>query len=167
MMPQAGHLDGRESVRVKVHQAIEIIFLQNCSRCRGFDKVRELDSLAAIQLTSLFHAERSTQPDERMRTSHVLGYLIAFRIVNALLCTTFFQPDEFFQSLEVAHRLVFGYGWQTWEWRPETALRSPLHALLFVPGYWLVKVLGLEHTDAIVSILSCSQYPITFLVHEC
>lgn len=81
----------------------------------------------------------------------MLGYLVAFRIVNALLCTTFFQPDEFFQSLEVAHRLVFGYGWQTWEWRPETALRSPLHALLFVPGYWLVKILGLEHTDAIVS----------------
>lgn len=86
-----------------------------------------------------------------MRGVRLLGYLVAFRILNALLCTTFFQPDEFFQSLEVAHRLVFGYGWQTWEWRQETAIRSPLHAMLFVPAYWLVKVLGLEQTDAIVS----------------
>lgn len=86
-----------------------------------------------------------------MRGFHLLGCLIAFRTLNALLCTTFFQPDEFFQSLEVAHRLVFGYGWQTWEWRQDNALRSPLHAMLFVPGYWLVKVLRLEQTDAIVS----------------
>lgn len=90
-----------------------------------------------------------------MKTVHVLGYLIAFRIINALLCTTFFQPDEFFQSLEVAHRLVFGYGWQTWEWRQDTALRSPLHAMLFVPPYWLVKVLGLEQTDAVVGWAHC------------
>lgn len=95
-----------------------------------------------------------------MKTRYVLGCLVAFRVLNALLCTTFFQPDEFFQSLEVAHRLVFGYGWQTWEWRSNTALRSPLHALLFVPGYWLVKVLGLEDTDAIVSM---NSWPIAFL----
>lgn len=86
-----------------------------------------------------------------MKAVKLLGYLFAFRIANALLCTTFFQPDEFFQSLEVAHRLVFGYGWQTWEWRPETAIRSPLHALIFVPGYWLVKAFKLEQTYALVS----------------
>ena len=76
--------------------------------------------------------------------------LVFFRIVNALLVQTFFQPDEFFQSLEVAHELVFRYGWLTWEWQPENAIRSPLYPLLFVPGYWLVQKLGLEDTDALV-----------------
>lgn len=34
-----------------------------------------------------------------------------------LLPQTFFQPDEFYQALEPAHHLVYGYGHLTWEWR--------------------------------------------------
>lgn len=43
--------------------------------------------------------------------------LLAFRIVNALTLRTFFQPDEFFQSLEPAWELAFGgasRAWITW-----------------------------------------------------
>lgn len=86
-----------------------------------------------------------------LKPTHVFGALVVFRVFNAALCQTMSHPDEYFQSLEVAHRLVFGYGWQTWEWMPDVALRSPLHALLFVPGYWIVKILGLEQTSALVS----------------
>jgi phosphatidylinositol glycan class B len=89
---------------------------------------------------------------ERWKTSRIFGLLLLFRISNAVLCTTAFHADEYFQSLEVAHKLVFGYGWTTWEWNPEVALRSPLFALLFVPGYWIVKVLNLGHTYALVSL---------------
>lgn len=89
-----------------------------------------------------------------MARSSLFAKLVAFRIVNACLVQTFFQPDEFFQSLEVAHRIVFGYGWETWEWRADSRLRSPLHALLFVPGYAAVKWLGLEETSAPVSVQS-------------
>jgi len=38
----------------------------------------------------------------------VFVLLLAFRIVNALTLRTFFQPDEFFQSLEPAWQLAFG-----------------------------------------------------------
>jgi len=80
-------------------------------------------------------------------------FLIVYRFTNALLCVTFFQPDEFFQSLEVAHRLVFGYGYKTWEWRTSTgAIRSPLQVVPFVLPYYLVKVLDLEQTYALVSV---------------
>lgn len=44
-----------------------------------------------------------------------LIYLI--RLLNALTLTTFFQPDEFFQSLEPAWNLAFGPdsgAWLTW-----------------------------------------------------
>jgi phosphatidylinositol glycan class B len=36
-----------------------------------------------------------------------IGCLL-FRIVNALLIHTYFNPDEHWQALEVAHRVVFG-----------------------------------------------------------
>ena len=39
----------------------------------------------------------------------MLGSLIVFRVMNALLCSTSFVPDEYWQSLEVAHKMVFGY----------------------------------------------------------
>jgi hypothetical protein len=47
----------------------------------------------------------------------IFALLLAFRIVNALTLRTFFQPDEFFQSLEPAWQLAFGdtsNAWITW-----------------------------------------------------
>jgi hypothetical protein len=47
----------------------------------------------------------------------VLGILLALRITNALSIKTFFQPDEYFQSLEPAWQIVFGAesgAWITW-----------------------------------------------------
>ncbi|MBE7181180.1 MAG: hypothetical protein INR71_08225 [Terriglobus roseus] len=49
--------------------------------------------------------------------AHTFGLLLAFRVVNALTVRTFFQPDEYFQSLEPAWQLAFGRGsgaWLTW-----------------------------------------------------
>jgi hypothetical protein len=33
---------------------------------------------------------------------------LAFRVLNALLVRTYFNPDEHWQALEVAHRMAFG-----------------------------------------------------------
>jgi hypothetical protein len=33
----------------------------------------------------------------------------AFRAANALLVRTYFNPDEHWQCLELAHRVAFGY----------------------------------------------------------
>ncbi|KAH9876079.1 hypothetical protein J1614_003958 [Plenodomus biglobosus] len=80
-------------------------------------------------------------PSTNYRDSAALGFgvlplLFAFRILNALTQRTFFQPDEFFQSLEPAWQLAFGTtsnAWITWEWR--TQLRSSLHPALFAALY--------------------------------
>ncbi|KAJ5772690.1 hypothetical protein N7520_003219 [Penicillium odoratum] len=67
---------------------------------------------------------------------NVFIYLIGLRLVNALTVRTFFQPDEFFQSLEPAWQIAFGGdqgAWITWEWRHQ--LRSSLHPLLFAATY--------------------------------
>lgn len=38
----------------------------------------------------------------------VFSWAIVFRIVDAFLVGAYFNPDEYWQSLEVAHRMVFG-----------------------------------------------------------
>lgn len=68
----------------------------------------------------------------------VLLFLIAFRVLNALSVITFFQPDEFFQSLEPAWQIVFGRdsgAWMTWEWRNH--LRSSIHPTIFAGAYYI------------------------------
>ncbi len=47
----------------------------------------------------------------------ILLFLVAFRVLNALTIRTFFQPDEYYQSLEPAWQMVFGENsgaWITW-----------------------------------------------------
>ncbi|CAG8122651.1 unnamed protein product [Penicillium salamii] len=75
------------------------------------------------------------QPPRRPEQT-ILLLLIAYRLVNAFAVQTFFQPDEYFQSLEPAWQIAFGDdqgAWITWEWRHQ--LRSSLHPLLFAALY--------------------------------
>jgi hypothetical protein len=46
--------------------------------------------------------------------STIFLFLLSFRILNAVSIRTFFQPDEYFQSLEPAWHIVFREGWLTW-----------------------------------------------------
>ena len=75
-------------------------------------------------------------------------YILAFRIVNALVVQTYFSPDEYWQSLEVAHSMVFGYGYLTWEW--DEKIRGILHPMIFAVLYMLLKVLKLDYPLLIV-----------------
>jgi hypothetical protein len=60
------------------------------------------------------------QPERKKSTSStrdILIFLVAFRILNALSIRTFFQPDEYFQSLEPAWQIAYGNeagAWITW-----------------------------------------------------
>lgn len=55
----------------------------------------------------------------------ILLFLIAFRILNALSIKTFFQPDEFFQSLEPAWEWTFGANSGAWiTWASKTTCHS-------------------------------------------
>ncbi|GJT64865.1 GPI mannosyltransferase 3 [Tanacetum coccineum] len=63
-------------------------------------------------------------------------------MANSLFVQTYFNPDEHWQALEVAHRIAFGYGHLTWEWTK--GIRSYLHPMLFAVLY---KVLSILHLD--------------------
>lgn len=70
--------------------------------------------------------------------------LLLFRIALALVLRTDFTPDEHWQSIEVAHRWVFGVGHLTWEWQPCVALRGFLHPSIFALLYAIISALGLD-----------------------
>ncbi|CAH8628153.1 unnamed protein product [Heterobilharzia americana] len=70
--------------------------------------------------------------------------LLIFRFLNALLIQTSYVPDEYWQSIEVAHKWVFAYGSLTWEWQPDIALRSPFHPLLISLLYRFISLLGID-----------------------
>ncbi|RYP79212.1 hypothetical protein DL771_000190 [Monosporascus sp. 5C6A] len=78
------------------------------------------------------------------QTRDTLAVIFAWRLINALCVRTFFQPDEYFQALEPAWRLVYGEdsgAWLTWEW--VHGLRSSLHPAIFALSYFIVEnVLG-------------------------
>ncbi|XP_020527633.1 GPI mannosyltransferase 3 isoform X1 [Amborella trichopoda] len=72
----------------------------------------------------------------------VFLFCLGFRALNSLLVQTYFNPDEHWQALEVAHRIVFGYGHLTWEWKE--GIRSYLHPLMFAVLYKLLAFLKLD-----------------------
>ncbi|KAJ1926378.1 glycosylphosphatidylinositol anchor biosynthesis, partial [Tieghemiomyces parasiticus] len=65
------------------------------------------------------------------------GALLLYRLANAYSVSTYLVPDETWQSLEVAHRVVFGTGYLTWEWHHQ--LRSYAYPFYVSTLYRLVR----------------------------
>lgn len=96
--------------------------------------------------------------------SHSLLLALIIRSCSLLLPHTFFQPDEFYQAFEPAHKLVFGYGFLTWEWRdlPSTGfdwwsthvaggrMRSWLWPSTFALVYKALQAVRLDQTFLLV-----------------
>ncbi|KAA8535457.1 hypothetical protein F0562_030460 [Nyssa sinensis] len=97
-----------------------------------------------IEVSNSFDKEEKRIPMSNLFSSskRVFVLCLAIRMVNSLLVQTYFNPDEHWQALEVAHHITFGYGHLTWEW--EKGIRSYLHPVLFSLLY---KVLAVFHLD--------------------
>jgi phosphatidylinositol glycan class B len=68
--------------------------------------------------------------------------LFLVRALTAIICDSYFVPDEQWQSLEIAHRIAFGYGFLTWEWFD--GIRSFLFPAPFAVLYKLLQLLHLD-----------------------
>lgn len=90
----------------------------------------------------------STKSASNIPFSLFLGFIL-FRVLNVSVTQTFFQPDEYWQSLEPAHELAYGYGYLTWEWRE--GLRSAAHPMFFSIFYRIASDgFGIVSPDALV-----------------
>ena len=98
---------------------------------------------------------RPTAPDDAhtlLLDRRIFLALVCIRIFNALTIRTFFQPDEYYQSLEPAWKLVYGYGETTWEWKE--AIRGFLYPSLFASVWWVAKTLSIENPLTLVRLLN-------------
>ena len=83
------------------------------------------------------------------RKTSVLWMALLLRVVNAFSVQTYFNPDEYWQALEVAHRMAFGFGHLTWEWHEH--IRGYTHPLLFAVLYHVLRITGLDYPSLVVS----------------
>eukprot|EP00727_Mastigamoeba_balamuthi_P005162 m51a1_g14644 hypothetical protein (588) ;mRNA; r:66051-68884 len=75
----------------------------------------------------------------------LFAVLFVWRVVCGLaLVRTYYDPDEYWQALEPAHALAYGYGRATWEWLPPARIRGWAHPLLFALLYRLLALLRLD-----------------------
>nr|CAB3264859.1 GPI mannosyltransferase 3-like [Phallusia mammillata] len=81
--------------------------------------------------------------------SNILYWILGLRLVSIPLVQTYFAPDEYWQSLEVAHKLVYGYGFLTWEWK--LGLRSYLHPLAIAVLFFAFKYTGLDSVSMLIN----------------
>src|SRR5258708_10426950 len=70
----------------------------------------------------------------RVGLPHLLLLAVALRLAVLAIATPA-HPDEVFQYLETAHRIVFGQGVVTWEWR--AGMRGWLLPVLVSGPMWL------------------------------
>ncbi|KAI7903719.1 Alg9-like mannosyltransferase family-domain-containing protein [Cokeromyces recurvatus] len=90
--------------------------------------------------------QRSTRSSQLF----VFIFCLVFRFFNAHLTRTYDNPDEYWQSQEVAHNLVFGNGYLTWEWREK--IRSFAHPIIIAALYKLIQWMGLDNTQLLVVV---------------
>ncbi|KOX68205.1 GPI mannosyltransferase 3 [Melipona quadrifasciata] len=77
------------------------------------------------------------------KKTKVLSCLIIWRLISVFVVQTAHVPDEYWQSLEVAHRLAFGYGYLTWEWVMK--IRSYTYPVLLSIMYHILTLISLDY----------------------
>ncbi|CAB3251140.1 unnamed protein product [Arctia plantaginis] len=83
-----------------------------------------------------------------LRPLQVVCLIFFVRILSVFLVQTWYVPDEYWQTLEIAHKQVFGYGTETWEW--QKGIRSYLYPSVIAALYTILKYTGLDHPEALI-----------------
>lgn len=83
-----------------------------------------------------------------LRPLQALLIILFVRILSVFVVKTWYVPDEYWQSLEVAHKLVFGFGELTWEW--QKGIRSYLYPGVFAIFYSILKFTRLDYPEVVV-----------------
>ncbi|XP_061521372.1 GPI mannosyltransferase 3-like [Phycodurus eques] len=96
---------------------------------------------------SLLYTKEDNAPI-RTEVLRVAVFSVIFRVVNCFLVQSSFIPDEYWQSVEVAHHMVFNYGHLTWEWKE--GIRGFTYPLSFAVIY---KILHWIHCDSVYLLI--------------
>lgn len=94
----------------------------------------------------------------------VFALFVLIRLLSVFVVNTYFAPDEYWQSLEVGHKLAFGYGYTTWEW--SKGIRNYMHPLSVAALYRAMDWFGLDQVEYLILgprilqaiLTACSDY---------
>ncbi|XP_067929021.1 GPI mannosyltransferase 3-like [Watersipora subatra] len=90
--------------------------------------------------------------------------MLGYRLMSCLVVQTYYVPDEYWQSLEVAHNHAYGHGYLTWEWTAK--IRGYLYPSIFTMLYKALDLLGMDSFFTIVKLprlLQASFYALSDL----
>ena len=79
-----------------------------------------------------------------------LLFIIIWRLCSCFVVQTSHVPDEYWQSLEVAHRLTFGYGYLTWEWTSK--IRSYTYPFFISILYRILRLLHVDYPSLLINL---------------
>ncbi|XP_067004711.1 GPI mannosyltransferase 3 [Anabrus simplex] len=77
-----------------------------------------------------------------------LFVILVVRLSAVFIIQTSFVPDEYWQSLEVAHYMIYNYGYITWEWKE--GIRSCLYPSLIAVIYKVLYWMNLDSVDNLI-----------------
>ncbi|XP_059061700.1 hemicentin-2-like [Achroia grisella] len=83
-----------------------------------------------------------------LRPREVVLVILFVRLLSVFLVQTWYVPDEYWQTLEVAHKHAFGYGALTWEW--QRGIRNYLYPSVIAGLYTLLKWTGLDYPQVVI-----------------
>ncbi|KAM4630422.1 GPI mannosyltransferase 3 isoform 2-T2 [Polymixia lowei] len=98
--------------------------------------------------SQLYNKEDACPLNDGVLRVNVTILSVAFRLVNCFLVQTSFVPDEYWQSLEVSHHMVFNYGHLTWEW--QAGIRGFSYPLFFA---FMYKILHFISYDSVYLLI--------------
>ena len=82
-------------------------------------------------------------------SKHMFLIALTVRLSSLLIVRTFFVPDEYWQSTEVAHWNVYKYGYITWEWKEK--IRSYLYPCIFEIYFLCLNLLRLDYPVFVIN----------------
>ncbi len=93
---------------------------------------------------------------------YVIAAALVLRVITALVSDSFNHPDENFQIMEQAHRLVFGYGIIPWEYR--LAARSWLVPGVMAGFLYPFKLIGLDNPNIYIPAIKLLMSLLSIIV---
>lgn len=78
----------------------------------------------------------------------LVSIFVFVRLLSVFLVQTYYVADEYWQCLEVAHKIVFDYGYLTWEWTH--GIRSYFHPLIVAFLYKTLTIFGFDTPELLV-----------------
>ncbi|TRY90141.1 hypothetical protein DNTS_033334 [Danionella cerebrum] len=124
-----------------------------------FKQSKSSESVKLRKRSSILYSTERKRHTLQICGISISVFIVIFRLINCFLVQSSFVPDEYWQSLEIAHRMVFGYPCEmntiilmkrTWEWKE--GIRGYSFPLLYALMYKLLQLMNYDTVYLLVLV---------------